>query len=208
MIALQPTRATTAPADAEHARVGVGSGRSITGFALHEALRACDDLLLSHGGHHSAAGFRILPENLDAFRDRLCSYTAAQFPAGVPAPILTLDAEVPLSVLTFGLLRDLDRLEPYGAENRRPIFLAGGLSVVGEPRKVGNGERHLSFRVSQAGTVVKAIAWSMADRVEELMSAGGACSLAFTPLRNDWNGRSSIDLEVTDIQAGGEARLE
>jgi single-stranded-DNA-specific exonuclease len=208
MIALQPSRAVTAPHDAAHARVGLGSGRSIPGFALHEALRACDDVLLSHGGHHAAAGFRILPENIDAFREKFCQHTAALYPGGTPTPSLVLDAEVPLGVLTFGLLRDLDRLEPYGADNRKPIFLAGGLSVVGEPRKVGNGERHLSFRVGQSGTVLKAIAWGVADRAEELMSAGGNCSLAFTPKRNEWQGRSSIDLEVVDFQAGKETRLQ
>jgi single-stranded-DNA-specific exonuclease len=207
MIALQPTRAVTAPRDAGHARVGLGSGRSIPGLALHEALKACDDLLLSHGGHSAAAGFRILPDKIDAFRQRLCAYSAEQFPGGTPAPVLVLDAEVPLGVLTFGLVNDLDRLEPYGSENRRPVLLAGDVSVVGEPRRVGNGERHLSFRVSQGGAILKAIAWGMADRADELMSAGGACSLAYTPRRNDWQGRSSIDLLVVDFQAGKETRL-
>jgi single-stranded-DNA-specific exonuclease len=120
---------------------------------------------------------------------------------------LMLDAEVPLSILTTGLLADLDRLEPYGSENRRPLFLAGGLQLQGEPRKVGGGERHLSFRVSQQRTVLKAIAWGMAERIEELMSAGGACCLAFTPKVNEWQGRRSVDLEVVDFQAGTQARL-
>ena len=190
-----------------HVRVGVGSGRSVPGFALHEALRACGDLLLGHGGHAAAAGFRVLPENIDAFRARLGEHTAAHFPAGPQPPALVLDAEVPLSMLTTGLLDDLDRLEPYGAENRRPLFLAGGLQVKGEPRKVGAGSRHLSFRVAQQGTILKAIAWGMADRAEELMSAGGACCLAFTPKLNEWQGWQSIDLEVTDFQAGAQARL-
>ncbi|HEY7311526.1 MAG TPA: single-stranded-DNA-specific exonuclease RecJ [Gemmataceae bacterium] len=190
-----------------HVRVGVGSGRSVPGFALHEALRVCGDLLLGHGGHAAAAGFRILPENIDAFRARLCQHAAAHFPDGPSAPTLELDAEVPLSMLTTGLLDDLDRLEPYGAANRRPLFLAGGLQIKGEPRKVGAGERHLSFRVSQQGTDLKAIAWGMADRAEELMSAGGACCLAFTPKINEWQGWRSIDLEVADFQAGAQARL-
>jgi single-stranded-DNA-specific exonuclease len=194
-------------AEGPRRRSGVGSGRSIPGFALHEALAACGDLLLSHGGHAAAAGFRVRPEDLEAFRARLCEYTAARFPAGLPAPLLVLDAEVPLSALTLGLLADLDRLEPYGAENRRPMFLAGGLTVQGEPRKVGNGERHLSFRVRQQGTALKAIAWNMADRVEELMSAGGACCLAFTPRLNEWQGWRSVDLEVADFQPGPQARL-
>ncbi|HEY7330273.1 MAG TPA: single-stranded-DNA-specific exonuclease RecJ [Gemmataceae bacterium] len=209
MIALPPEDTTQSVPEegGRHARVGVGSGRSIAGFSLHEALKACDDLLLSHGGHAAAAGFRILPENIDTFRARLCDYTTTHFPDGPPPPTLVLDAEVPLSMLTIGLLADLDRLEPYGAENRRPLFLAGGLQVQGEPRKVGAGERHLSFRVTQQGTTLKAIAWSMAERIEELMSAGGACCLAFTPKLNEWQGRRSVDLEVVDFQAGAQARL-
>jgi single-stranded-DNA-specific exonuclease len=214
MIALPPPDATESVAAVSshetvgrHVRVGVGSGRSIAGLPLHQALKACDDLLLSHGGHAAAAGFRVLPENIDAFRARVCEYTAAHFPDGPPPPTLVLDAEVPLSMLTTGLLADLDRLEPYGAENRRPLFLAGGLQIQGEPRKVGAGERHLSFRVMQQGTALRAIAWGMAERVEELMSAGGACCLAFTPKLNEWQGWRSVDLEVVDFQAGPQARL-
>ncbi len=164
-------------------------------------------MLIGHGGHAAAAGFRIQPANIDAFRARLCEYTASQFPDGSPPSSLVLDAEVPLSMLTLGLLADLDRLEPYGAENRRPLFLAGGLQVKGAPRKIGKGERHLSFRVGQPGTVLRAIAWGMADRAEELMSAGGACCLAFTPKLNEWQGWRSVDLEVADFQAGSQARL-
>jgi single-stranded-DNA-specific exonuclease len=195
------------PEAGPHPGVGVGSGRSVPGLALHEALRACGDLLVGHGGHQAAAGFRIRPEDVDAFRERICAYAVERFPAGPEAPTLVLDAEAPLSTLTLGLLGDLDRLEPYGAENRRPLFLAGPLRVVGEPRKVGAGERHLSFRVQQNGTVLKAIAFGMGDRVEELMSAGGACCLAFTPTLNEWQGRRSVDLEVADLQPGAQARL-
>jgi single-stranded-DNA-specific exonuclease len=190
-----------------HAGLGVGSGRSVPGFPLNEALQACTDLLEGHGGHPMAAGFRVRPARIDAFRERFCAFTARHFPSGPPAPLLVLDAEAPLSALTVGLVKDLDRLEPYGADNRRPLFLAGNLRVVGEPRKVGNGERHLSFRVKQNGMTLKAIAFGMADRVEELMSAGGACCLAFTPKINEWQGWRSVDLEVADFQAGAEARL-
>jgi single-stranded-DNA-specific exonuclease len=184
-----------------------GSGRSIPGFALHEALQHCSDHLLSHGGHAAAAGFRIAPDRIDAFRDHFCEYAARHFPAGPPAPVLTLDAELPLSTLTTGLLAQIDRLEPYGAQNPRPRFLAAELQVVGEPRRIGGGERHLSFRVRQGTTNLRAIAWGMGDRVEELMSAGGRCCLAFTPKINEWNGYRKVELEVADFQPGGQARL-
>jgi single-stranded-DNA-specific exonuclease len=186
---------------------GVGSGRAPGGFPLHRALEACGQLLLSHGGHAAAAGFRVRPGEIDAFRERFCEYTTQHFPDGPPPPTLELDVEAPLSALTLGLLDDLDRLEPYGADNPAPVFLAGGLEVVGEPRKVGAGATTLSFKVRQNGTLMKAVGFGMADRAEELMSAGGACCLAFVPKRNEWQGRVSVDLVVKDLQAGAEARL-
>jgi single-stranded-DNA-specific exonuclease len=206
----RPALLITLPgSDPRHEQVSYasGSGRSIPGVALHEALAACGDLLAGHGGHAAAAGFRLLPENIGAFRERFCAHVAGQFPAGMPAPELVLDDEAPLSALTAGLVNDLDRLEPYGAENRKPLFLAGALRVEGEPRKVGQGERHLSFRVRQGATALKAIGWNMAERAGELMSAGGECCLAFTPRRNEWQGRVSVDLEVSDFQPGAQARL-
>ncbi len=184
-----------------------GSGRSIAGFALHEALNACSSELHQHGGHAAAAGFRVSVDRIDQLRERFCNYTAHHFPSGVPAPSLTLDAEVPISALTFGLLREIDRLEPFGAQNPRPKFLAGGLEVVGEPKRIGNGERHLSFRVKQHGESIRAVAFGMAERLDELMSAGGRCSLVFTPHINEWNDRRTVEIEVTDFQAGDQARL-
>lgn len=194
---------------AEAPPIGQGSGRSAGGVVLHEALEACAGHLLSHGGHAAAAGFRILPEAIDAFREQFCAYVAQQAPHGPEAPRLHIDAEVPLSALTLKLLADLDRLEPYGCENQRPLFLAGGLEVVGEPTPVGKGDekRHLSFRVRQQGTTLRAIAFNMADRREELMSDGGRCCLVFRPRLNEWQGFRRVDLEIHDFQPGPRARL-
>ena len=177
-----------------------GSGRSVPGFALHEALMACDDLLLGHGGHAAAAGFKVAATRLDELRARFCETVTKVFPAGLPRPRLRLDAEVPLGALTYGLMKDLDRLEPYGAENPRPKFLASGLKIDGVPRKIGVGERHLSFRVRQGQSVVRAVAFGFGDRLEELMSGNGDCCLAFTPKVNEWNGRTSVEIEVIDFR--------
>ena len=97
-------------------------------------------------------------------------------------------------------MRDIDLLEPYGAENPKPKFLASGLKLEGEPRKIGQGERHLSFRVRQGQTVMRAVAFGMADRVDELTSGGGHCCLAFTPKVNEWQGRTSVEIEVIDFR--------
>lgn len=193
--------------DREHV-VGVGSGRSFGGFPLNEALRECGQLLLSHGGHQAAAGFRVRPEKIAEFREAFCAVAVRHFPDGPPPPRLTIDAEVPLSTLTFGLLQEIDKLEPYGSGNARPLFLAGGLDVAGTPRRIGGGERHMSFRVRQNGTMMRAVAFGMGERLDELMSAGGHCSLVFTPRINEWQGYRSVEMEVIDLQPGEQAKLE
>jgi single-stranded-DNA-specific exonuclease len=186
---------------------GCGSGRSVPGLRLHEALRDCAEYLLSHGGHATAAGFKILPAAVEAFRERFWEVASRSFTAGPPAPKLVIDAEIPLSALTPGLIESMKQLEPYGAGNPQPLFLAGDLQVVGEPRRVGGGERHLSFRVRQGGRDLKAIAFGMGERAAELMSAEGKVCLVFTPRINEWQGWRSVELEVRDLQAGPQARL-
>src|SRR5207302_260331 len=126
-----------------------GSGRSIPGFRLHEALQACSDHLLSHGGHATAAGFKIAAGVVDDFRDRFCRVATDHLGPAPPSPKLVIDAEVPLAALTVNLVESMAQLEPYGAANPQPVFLAGDLQVVGEPVRVGAGERHLNFRVRQ-----------------------------------------------------------
>jgi single-stranded-DNA-specific exonuclease len=194
-------------AGSRDARVGHGSARSVPGLPLHETLQECSDLLIGHGGHAAAAGFRINPKLIDAFRERICAAVARRFDAGLPPPVHVIDAEVPLGSLTFDMVRDLDRLEPFGSDNRRPLFLSAGLQVVGSPSLVGGGHRHLNFKVRQANTIFKAIAFSLGERVEELMSERGQCSLVFTPRLSEWNGSRRIELEVVDFQPGSRARL-
>jgi single-stranded-DNA-specific exonuclease len=196
MIALRP--------DQPH---GQGSGRSVPGLELHKALAECTADLVSHGGHAAAAGFRIVPDAIPRFRDRFCAAVAQQLGPDARRHRLVIDAEVPLAALTTGLIDSIQHLEPYGAGNPPPVFLADRLQVVGTPKRMGGGERHLSFRVRQEGREMRAIAFGMSDRAGELMAMEGKCCLAFTPKINEWEGFRRVELEVRDFQAGPEARL-
>ena len=190
----------------EDGTVAAGSGRSVRGFALHEALMACTDILRTHGGHAAAAGFSLDWHRLDELRDRFCDYVAAKFPDGVPPAELELDAEVPLAALTMKLVESLDDLEPYGHANPRPRFLAAGVQIDGPPRLMG-GDRHMSFRVRQGATTLRAVAFGMGERARDLMADGGRCCLAFTPKVNEWNGSRTVEMEVVDFQPGPVAKL-
>lgn len=183
--------------------LATGSGRSIPGLPLHHALQACNELLEGHGGHAAAAGFKLKAELLPALRDRFCAYVAKHFPAGTPRPRLELDTEVPLAAVTGGLMNELEKLEPYGAGNPRPKFLATGLLVEGA-RLIGSGEtqRHVDFRVRQGNTAFRCVAWNMADRLEELSNSTEPLNLAFTPRINIWNGQRRLELQVLDFKHG------
>ena len=190
--------------DGQH---GQGSGRSFSDFRLHEALQNCTDLLLGHGGHASAAGFRIEPERIEEFRTQFLSCVEKCLGTEPRMHRITIDAEVPLASLTTNLLNSMAELEPYGSGNPQPVLLSSNVQIVGEPKRIGGGERHLAFRVRQSGKDLRAIAFGMGERSEELMSQGGNCCLVYTPRINEYQGYRSVELEVKDFQPGSEAQL-
>ena len=177
-----------------------GSGRSGGMVKLHELLAECESLVVRAGGHAAAAGLQIEKDKIPLLRQKLCQLVKEKYPTGIKPAKLILDAEVPLSALTHSLVKDLDQLEPYGMGNKKPIYLATNLTVEKEPTLVGTDGLHLRFQVSQAGVKLWAIAFRMGKRKEELMSNGGAISLAFTPKLNEWNGFTTVSLEVVDFQ--------
>ena len=144
---------------------------------------------------------------VDTFRDRFCEYASKYSSNGARGTRLDIDSEVPLSALTPGLVEAVGWLEPYGAGNPRPRLLAGPVTAVGSPRRVGKGERHLQFQVRQQETTLRAVGFNFADRTDELMSAGGECCIVFTPSFNEWQGWRTVQLEMVDFQPGPRARL-
>jgi hypothetical protein len=186
--------------------VGIRERRSFSSRESRriEALGEGLTLHLDNGRLHAELRERIGELEVErGLRERFVAFAASAFADGPPAPTLLVETEVPLTALTFGLLNDLDKLEPYGADNPRPRFLATGLTIDGQPRRIGGGERHLTFRVRQGGTAVRAVAFGMGDRLEELLSADGECSVVFTPKLNEWNGNRSVEMEVIDFRPEG-----
>ena len=132
----RPVLMIAMPKDQPHAQ---GSGRSIPGFKLHLALQECTADLIGHGGHAAAAGFRLLPQTIGTFREHFCAVVARQF-GNEPRPHrLTIDAEVPLSALTTGVMQSIEQLEPYGSGNPPPLLLADRLQIVGAPNPPRRG---------------------------------------------------------------------
>jgi len=181
---------------------GKGSARSIAPVDLFGALRTCERFLLSYGGHAQAAGLRIERGKLDAFTEEFSQVVARQLGQQSRAPALEIDAEVRLTLLTKETVNWLQRLAPFGAANPRPKLASVDLQVVGEPRRMGQQGRHLSFYVRQGATSFRAVAFGMGERLEEVRDCARDCSLVYSPQINNWRGSSELELIVWDIAPG------
>jgi single-stranded-DNA-specific exonuclease len=180
--------------------IGHGSARSIPSFHLLEALEYCKGKLLSVGGHAQAAGLKIHPDNINEFRQMLNSTTSQRLSKTDLVPILNIDAEVTLSMLSKALVAELVRLSPYGEGNPLPLFAAINVKVVGQPRRIGSKGQHLSFYVKQGDVAIRAVAFGMGEQFERLKQNGKTCSLAFAVKINNWMDGENLELEVKDIK--------
>jgi len=182
--------------------IGQGSGRSIAGFHLARAMEECGELLEAYGGHEMAAGLKIRPENFEDFRRCFCAYAMKNLAPEQLIPELKLDAEAELRQVTEALVKDLKRLGPFGHGNRKPIFCTKGLEIAAPPRRVGKTGDHLQLYVRQGATSMKAIAFGAGDLFDRL-KPGVTVDLAFEPTLNVYNGSSTVELEVKDLQFTG-----
>src|SRR5215471_1418819 len=126
--------------------VGHGSARSIEAYHLFDGLTACRDLLDKFGGHSHAAGLAIRRERIPEFRRRLNEHAASCLTEDDLTPAIGIDAEVAATDSSFGLSKELQMLEPFGAGNPRPVFATRNLRVLGDPQVIKG--QHLKFRVT------------------------------------------------------------
>jgi single-stranded-DNA-specific exonuclease len=179
--------------------LGQGSGRSIPGFHLTKALEACSGHLDGYGGHEMAAGMKIKPENLDAFRRAFCEHASAVLKPEQLVAELNLDGLAELRQVTTALVADLHRLGPFGHGNRKPLLVCKGLELAAPPRRVGKTGDHLQLYVRQGSDTIKCIAFGHGPLFDRLQP-GVVLDLAFEPTLNEFNGRVSVELAVKDVQ--------
>lgn len=178
---------------------GRGSARSIPEFHITQALDACADLLVRHGGHAAAAGFVVRRENLERLRERLQELAAQALRARELQPTIVVEAVLPLREVTWRLHEWIARLEPYGYGNPAPRFLSRGV-VVRNARTVGNDGQHLRMVLTtpEGGPVWDAIAFRQGDRAGEVQ-AGMRLDVVFEVRAERWNGEPRLTLFVEDF---------
>jgi single-stranded-DNA-specific exonuclease len=176
--------------------VAHGSARSIEPYHLLNGLTSCADLFEKFGGHSHAAGITIKPDRIAELRRRLNEHAASHLTPEDLQPRVYIDAELPTGEITFELVGELNALEPYGAGNPRPVFMARNLCIVSEPRLIG--QRHLKFAVAgPKGRPLETIWWNAAER---LSTVKNGVEMAYTVETSNFTGETFLQLSVQDAR--------
>jgi single-stranded-DNA-specific exonuclease len=125
-----------------------GSGRSIPAFHLLHAIESCHELFSRYGGHAHAVGFALPSANVEKLRQHLDGYARARLTPADFEPQLEFDRELPLGEVTPELHQALLLLEPFGMENREPVFAARAVRLIAPLQAVKN--KHVRLRVAPA----------------------------------------------------------
>jgi single-stranded-DNA-specific exonuclease len=178
--------------------LGKGSARSISNFDIYSALKGCEDLLLSYGGHRHAAGLMIKLDQIERFRERFEQIAAQNISDEDLSHRIWVDAEIMLHDITDKFVRLMNLFAPFGPQNMRPVFLSRNLNVVGSPRVVG--KNHLKFKVRQGGEVYDAIGFDLGNLLYRLNPGDGNLDMVFVVEENHWNDETRIQLRVKDLR--------
>jgi len=177
-----------------------GSCRSIPEFHITDALDLCKDLLVRHGGHAAAAGFTVKNENLPEFVTRLKEIAKEQLEGKDLRQTLTADMEVSLEEMNFEVLKHLNYLEPTGYGNPDAVFVARDVKVKSS-RTVGSEGRHLKLSLEDSrGATYDCIGFRIGHLKETLPPR---IDVMFTLEANEWNGRTTLQLNLKDVKAAG-----
>ncbi len=176
-----------------------GSSRSIPAVHMMEVFSDCRKFLVKFGGHSQAAGLEIARGRVEEFRTAFNEAVKRRVTLKELEPYLEVDAELTLKEISVERVNQLNLLEPTGEGNSPPLFLARGLQIAGEPRRVGSHLQHLIFYARQGNTALKALIFGKEEMIRRIEERPGRFDLAFGVRTDTWGGTEEVELIVEDI---------
>lgn len=174
--------------------IGKGSGRSIEGFDLHEALTKCGDYLEKFGGHEMAIGLTLKEENFNAFKTKLEEITSETIDKEA-VPSIKVDAIIEPKSINMDIFASMKLLEPYGESNSSPLFVSKNLKV--ESVRLLSNDKHIKLTLRDGNILLSAIGFNLGDKVVRL---GDKIDLVYALEINKYNNNETIQLNVKDIK--------
>jgi len=183
--------------------VAHGSGRSVDGFQLLNAIESCADLFTRFGGHAFAIGFALPADSIPELKRRLRLYAGEHLASREPEHILKIHAELPLDRITPVLAGWLRKLEPLGHGNPEPVFVARNACLRSAPRIMK--ERHIRLELTQspaATGAIRAVGWNLAERAAALrLTEGSLIDVAYRIRENAHPEYGGLEIDISGIEA-------
>lgn len=177
-----------------------GSARSVKDFDIYNAIESCSDLLEQFGGHMYAAGLTMKPENIEKFIDRFEEVVSSTIQDSMLVQEVEIDAPISIKDISIPFFNILKQFAPFGPGNMSPVFIAKNVRDTGQSRIVGNN--HLKLNVAEDESVrfgFDAIGFQLGE-FHPIISRKIPFDIAFTIEENNWNGKTSLQLNVKDIR--------
>ncbi len=174
-----------------------GSGRSISGYNLFEALENCSDLLEKFGGHELAAGLSIKTENIEKLREAINKNAAVKIDENALIPTVSVDAVIKPTYITLETVDEINRLQPFGVENPSPVFAVKNIKI----HKIStmSDKKHLRMTLLKEGKFLDAVGFGMGEYYNYLKE-GDFINVAFGLDINDYKGYKNVQLILKDIK--------
>ena len=177
--------------------VGKGSCRSVGGINIFSALLECEDELTGFGGHALAAGLSLNMQDLDAFDLHINKYVSENI-KNEPVKTIDIDCSVTPDFITLQNIRAIGRLEPFGADNEKPVFALCGVRILSTDT-MGADNKHLKMKIEAGQNIFEAVGFSM-GHIAKFLPSGEIIDLAFTPEINSYQDTQRIQLFIKDIR--------
>lgn len=178
-----------------------GSLRSIPQLNISEVLEECSEFLEQFGGHSQAAGARILPKNLDKFYEKFSQVVERKLEGVDLSPEVEIDMELSPEDITWELMAEIKKMEPFGENNEEPVFLMKGM-IVEDFRLVGNGSKHLKMGLrgkDNSPKIFEVIGFSLGEKAVKIR-AGSELDIVFSIQEDSWNGNKKMQLNLVDFR--------
>ena len=183
--------------DAADGNGAKGSGRSVEGFSMYDEMCKCKELFSKFGGHPMAAGLSLPVENIDAFRTAINANT--QMTKEEMQTLIHIDVPMPFSYISEELIGQLERLEPFGNGNPKPVFAQKNVRIL---RKMPIGKQKQFLRLTlqgEDGSRMEGLYFGERTVLEEIEGERGCITITYYPQINDFRGRRSLQIVISNV---------
>ena len=183
--------------DAADGNGAKGSGRSVEGFSMYDEMCKCKELFSKFGGHPMAAGLSLPVENIDAFRTAINANT--QMTKEEMQTLIHIDVPMPFSYISEELIGQLEKLEPFGNGNPKPVFAQKNVRIL---RKMPIGKQKQFLRLTlqgEDGSRMEGLYFGERTVLEEIEGERGCITITYYPQINDFRGRRSLQIVISNV---------